>query len=100
MNARLKFSPPDLAHLLGTDNFGRDMLSRVLVGSRHTVFCAISTIFLGGITGTLIGLFSGVLGGAFDEILMRIMDCITAFPSILLALVFISLFGTGRPLYL
>lgn len=96
MNARLKFSPPDFAHLLGTDNFGRDLFSRILIGSRHTVFCALATIFFGGISGTLIGLFSGVIGGFFDEVLMRIMDCITAFPSILLALVFISLFGTGE----
>ena len=96
MNARLKFSPPNFAHLLGTDNFGRDLFSRILIGSRHTVFCALATIFFGGISGTLIGLFSGVIGGFFDEVLMRIMDCITAFPSILLALVFISLFGTGE----
>lgn len=96
MNARLKFSPPSLSHIFGTDNFGRDLFSRILIGSRHTVFCAVATIFFGGITGTLIGLFSGLIGGFFDELCMRIMDCINAFPSILLALVFISLFGSGE----
>ena len=91
-----KFLAPSLRHLFGTDNFGRDIFSRVMVGVGTTFFISLCTVCIGGIVGTLIGAFTGYFGGVVDEILMRINDALTAFPSILLALVFIAMLGFGK----
>ena len=91
-----KFAAPSLGHLFGTDNFGRDIFSRVMCGVGTTFFIALGTILLGAGVGILIGAFTGYFGGVVDETLMRINDAITAFPSILLALVFIALLGFGK----
>ena len=91
-----KFLAPSLRHLFGTDNFGRDIFSRVMVGVGTTFFISLCTVCIGGIVGTLIGAFTGYLGGVVDEVLMRINDALTAFPSILLALVFIAMLGFGK----
>ena len=87
--------PPCLAHPLGTDNFGRDILSRVMSGSGMTFFVSILTVAIGAAAGTVIGAFTGYFGGWLDEIVMRINDMIMSFPSVLLALIFISFLGTG-----
>ena len=94
MDTAAKMQAPSLAHLLGTDNFGRDILSRVLEGAGTTLFIAVSAVCAGLFFGILIGAFTGWYGGWIDEVLMRIADVITAFPSILLALVLISLLGS------
>ena len=91
-----KFLAPSLRHLFGTDNFGRDIFSRVMVGVGTTFFISLCTVCIGGIVGTLIGAFTGYFGGVVDEFLMRINDALTAFPSILLALVFIAMLGFGK----
>ena len=91
-----KFLAPSLRHLFGTDNFGRDIFSRVMVGVGTTFFIALCTVLMGGAAGTLIGAFTGYFGGAVDEVLMRINDALTAFPNILLALVFIAMLGFGK----
>ena len=90
MNASAKMQPPSWAHLLGTDNFGRDIFSRVLSGAGTTLFIAAATVAVGLAVGILVGAFTGYFGGWVDEVLMRINDVITAFPSILLALVLIE----------
>ncbi|MBR1441426.1 MAG: ABC transporter permease [Lachnospiraceae bacterium] len=95
MNGEEKLSGISLRHIMGTDNMGRDVFSRVLYGSRVTLLIATGTILIGSFVGTLIGALTGYFGGLADDILMRIMDALFAFPSILLALVFVSLFGTG-----
>ncbi len=95
MNGEEKLSGISLRHIMGTDNMGRDVFSRVLYGSRVTLLIATGTILIGSLVGTLIGALTGYFGGLADDILMRIMDALFAFPSILLALVFVSLFGTG-----
>ena len=95
MSAREKFNAPSFAHLFGPDNFGRDIFSRVLKGSGTTVFIALSTVVIGAVIGTAVGAVTGYFGGFIDEVLMRMNDALTAFPSILLALVVISILGPG-----
>lgn len=96
MDGLNKFGPPSIKHIMGTDNFGRDIFSRVLEGAKTTMIVAVSTVAIGGFFGTLVGAFTGYYGGFVDEILMRINDALTAFPSILLALVFVSVLGPGK----
>lgn len=96
MDAKLKFAGVSLRHLMGCDNFGRDVFSRVLEGSRTTLLVAAGTVLIGTVFGVLIGALTGYYGGVVDEILMRLNDAVFAFPSILLALVFISLLGSGK----
>ena len=95
MAAGPKLTGPSLAHLMGTASFGRDIFSRVMVGARTTFFISACTVTIGAAVGTLVGALTGYFGGLVDELLMRVNDAVTAFPSILLALVFISLLGFG-----
>ena len=88
-----KFLAPSLQHLMGTDNFGRDIFSRVLQGMGSTFLIALVTVVVGGAAGILVGALTGYFGGIVDDALMRLNDAMTAFPSILLALVIISLLG-------
>ena len=96
MNGAEKMAGPSLRHLFGTDNFGRDIFSRVVEGAGATFFIALMAVLAGLIIGSVVGLFTGYYGGWLDEILMRINDTILAFPSILLALVMIAIFGSGK----
>lgn len=96
MSGADKFLAPCLAHPLGTDNFGRDILSRIMEGAGSTFFIALCVVLIGGIVGTIIGCLTGYFGGVPDLVLMRVCDAITAFPSILLALVLITIVGYGK----
>ena len=96
MQGSLKLQGPSLLHWFGTDQFGRDVLSRVLSGAGSTLLIALGTIIIGGGAGIIIGAATGYFGGWFDEALMRINDAVAAFPSVLLALVIISIAGTGK----
>ncbi len=96
MDPAAKFAGVSLAHPMGCDNFGRDVFSRVLQGSRTTLFVALCTVTIGTVFGIALGAVTGYYGGILDEILMRINDAVFAFPSLLLALVFISILGPGR----
>ncbi len=96
MNGSEKMLAPSIQHLFGTDQFGRDIFSRVLKGIGTTFLIAISTVCLGAGIGVLIGVLTGYFGGWLDEVLMRVNDAIVAFPSILLALIFISVLGAGK----
>jgi peptide/nickel transport system permease protein len=95
MSASEKLQGISLKHLMGTDNMGRDVFSRVMYGSRVTLLIAIGTIIIGAGVGTIIGAITGYYGGMLDEITMRVIDALFAFPSILLALVIVSVFGVG-----
>ncbi len=95
MDASSKLQGFSFKHWMGTDHMGRDVLSRVMYGSRVTLAIAASTIVIGAGLGTIIGALTGYFGGIFDEVSMRVIDAMLAFPSILLSLVFVSLFGTG-----
>ena len=91
-----RFQPPTFAHPFGTDNFGRDIFSRVLKGTGTTLAIAFSTVSIGAVVGTLVGAVTGYFGGLLDDILMRLNDALTAFPSFLLALLIVSLVGPGN----
>lgn len=95
MDISLKFAPPSFAHIFGCDNFGRDIFSRVMQGAGTTFLVSLSTIAFGMVTGTIIGFLAGYSGGWLDEVIMRANDVINAFPSLLLALVFVSFLGSG-----
>ncbi|MDE7327086.1 MAG: ABC transporter permease [Lachnospiraceae bacterium] len=96
MSMALKNKPPSLSHPFGTDYMGRDVLSRVMDGAGTTFLIGVVTVVIGLVLGTLVGAFTGYYGGLADEILMRLNDTLTSFPSILLALVFVSVIGTGK----
>lgn len=96
MDGSLKFAAPSLKHLFGTDHFGRDVFTRVAYGSLTTFIIGVTTVLIGGIFGTLVGALAGYIGGAFDAVIMRVNDCLLAFPSILLALVFVGAFGASE----
>lgn len=96
MNQAARFMPPNFQFPLGTDQFGRDVLSRVMAGAVNTSIIALSTVLIGGTMGTMLGALTGYYGGWFDEVCMRINDAIAAFPSVLLALVIIAVIGSGR----
>ena len=96
MDIELKFAGMSLAHPFGCDNYGRDVFTRVMVGARTTLLVALGTVGIGAGAGILIGAFTGYFGGWVDEVVMRIIDALFAFPSILLALVVISLLGNGK----
>lgn len=96
MNSLEMYAPPSLRHLFGTDNFGRDVFSRVMKGISTTYIISLCTVALGACVGVIVGALTGYFGGIVDDVLMRVNDAVTAFPSILLALVFISLLGFGK----
>ena len=79
MQGSLKLQPPSLLHMFGTDQFGRDILSRVLSGAGSTLLIALGTILMGGIAGILVGALTGYFGGWLDEGLMRGNDAVAAF---------------------
>jgi peptide/nickel transport system permease protein len=84
---------PSAQYWFGTDRYGRDVFSRVLAGSRSTMVMAVAGTSLGLLAGVLIGLVSGYLGGRLDELLMRAMDVVMSFPSLLLALLVVAVLG-------
>ena len=86
-----RFESPSLSHLFGTDHNGRDVLSRVIAGARSIIWISVIGTALGIFLGTIIGITSGYLGGWFDQIAMRAMDFLLSFPSLLLALLLITI---------
>jgi peptide/nickel transport system permease protein len=96
MDSGRRFLPPQRAHWLGTDNFGRDVFSRIMIGGRYTLILAVCTAAGAAAAGTVIGLVSGFAGGICDEIIMRLMDALSSFPGILLALVMTALMDDGQ----
>src|SRR5688572_23165510 len=78
--------PPSAQYWLGTDEFGRDVLSRIIFGARVSILVGVSSVAFAVLVGSGLGLLAGYAGGAFDEITMRLMDALYAFPAIILAL--------------
>ncbi|GIO27015.1 ABC transporter permease [Ornithinibacillus bavariensis] len=90
-----KLQSPSAAHLLGTDEFGRDIFSRMMKGTQTAFFVGIVAVGIGLVVGTIVGGISGYLGGWVDEIIMRVIDALMAFPGIILALMLVAVFGSG-----
>lgn len=86
---------PSNEHLLGTDKLGRDILSRTLYGARISLLVGISTVTISLLIGLLVGSLSGYFGGWVDQLLMRLVDLLMAFPGILLAIAFTAVLGPG-----
>ena len=86
---------PNLEHLFGTDRLGRDILSRIIYGGRISILIGITSVAIGLSTGSFLGIISGYYGGWLDNIIMRLMDSLLAFPGILLALIIIAVLGPG-----
>jgi len=82
---------------LGTDNLGRDMLSRMIFGARNTIGLALSITILAFLLGSLTGMIAAALGGWVDQILSRIVDVLMSIPSLIFALLILSIFGTSVP---
>ena len=89
----LRLKPPSGAHLLGTDQLGRDILSRLVFGARISLRVGVTVVLLSGIVGTVVGLLAGYLRGTVDEILMRITDVFFAFPPLILAMAIAGALG-------
>ena len=87
--------PPSTNHILGTDRYGRDMFSRVVAGSRISIYGTLFIVFATAFFGTAIGILCGMKGGAFDSVLMRISDLFLAFPSLVFALAVAGVLGGG-----
>lgn len=87
--------PPSMEHLLGTDRYGRDMLSRVIVGSTTSIFATLVLVAVVTVAGTAIGIICGWIGGKVDTVLMRISDLFLAFPSLVFALAVAGVLGGG-----
>ncbi len=90
-----RLSPPTFEHPFGTDDFGRDILSRVIYGARISLRVGVFAVLIALILGTCIGVVAGYWGGWIDQILMRLMDLLLAFPSILLAIGIVAILGPG-----
>jgi peptide/nickel transport system permease protein len=91
----VNFAPPSLSHVMGTDDLGRDVFARVLYGGRISLLIGLSSALVAVVAGTLIGTCAGFFGGLVDDLLMRGTELFQVIPRFLLAIVVVSLFGTG-----
>jgi len=94
-NQRTPLEPPSSAHLMGTDRFGRDILTRVLWGGRISLLVGLVSVAIASVNGVTLGLVAGYYGGRTDTIIMRFVDILLAFPGILLALAIIATLGSS-----
>ncbi|MCA9863127.1 MAG: ABC transporter permease [Thermomicrobiales bacterium] len=92
---RIKLKPPSAEHWLGTDEFGRDVLSRVLVGARVALYVGTIPVIVAMIIGVTLGLAAGYYGKGLDQVIMRVIDILLAFPWLLLAIGIMAVLGPG-----
>ena len=95
MIAADRLQPPSDTHVCGTDNMGRDILSRIMTGGRNSIIIVLGTVALGALIGIIVGAVSGYFGGLADELLMRLNDTLASFPGIMIALVAAAVLGQG-----
>ena len=94
IHARDGLLPPSPTYLLGTDNLGRDIFSRILYAARTSLLVALGSVIVSGAIGVPLGLIAGYAGGKVDSVIMRVLDAILAFPVILLAILVVATLGT------
>jgi peptide/nickel transport system permease protein len=94
-NLQVTFLPPSPTHLAGTDEFGRDIFSRLIFGARITIGTILAVTFIVGPIGLIVGIVSGFVGGRLDALLMRFTDIVLSFPSLILALAFAAAMGAN-----
>ncbi len=87
--------PPSWTHWLGTDDLGRDLLSRIIVGTQVSLFVGVSTVVLALVVGVTLGILAGYFGGWLDHLIMRYIDLQWAFPNFIIAVYLVAVFGTG-----
>ncbi|GIK75120.1 MAG: peptide ABC transporter substrate-binding protein [Chloroflexota bacterium] len=90
-----RLQAPSLAHPFGTDEFGRDLLSRVMYGGRPVLLTSLLSVLAAMLAGTAIGVIAGYLGGHVDNLFMRLIDVMLSFPAVLLAILIVASLGTG-----
>ncbi len=98
LNPEALLVAPSADHLLGTDNYGRDVFSRILVGGRATLLLALLCTISSMIVGAIVGITSGYIGGTYDMLVMRIADVLQSIPSLLIALLVLAVFGSSIPI--
>jgi peptide/nickel transport system permease protein len=96
-HVRDRLQPPNVTYLLGTDEFGRDILSRLLYGAGISLEVGVISVGISAIAGVLLGLTAGYVGGWLDGVLTLVMDVVFAFPTILLAIAIIAMLGSSLP---
>lgn len=94
-NLTQRFEPPSSSHILGLDEFGRDILLRILWGTRYSLFMSIAAVLAAGIVGIVIGAVAGYYGGRVDNVIMRLMDVVLSLPYMLLAIAIVAALGPG-----
>ncbi|MGH6930573.1 MAG: ABC transporter permease [Dongiaceae bacterium] len=87
--------PPSWAHPLGTDDLGRDLLSRIIVGTQVSLFVGVVTVVIALVAGVTLGILAGYFGGWLDHVIMRYIDLQWAFPNFIIAVYLVAVFGTG-----
>lgn len=95
LNVGDRLQPPSLTYLMGTDHFGRDVFSQIMIGARTSLSVAMVAVVIGVGLGVPLGLLAAAQGGRFDELLMRTNDLIFAFPALILAILLTALLGPG-----
>lgn len=88
-------SPGTAGHLFGTDQYGRDLLARIVYGGRISLFCGLITIGISFVVGMVLGCCAGYFGGTVDTVIMRICDCLMAIPGLILAMAIVAALGQG-----
>ncbi len=96
-NPKERLQAPNRVYWLGTDDMGRDILSRILYGARYSLYISVCSVAIACLLGTSLGMVAGYVGGLNDSIIMRVMDVLFAFPAILLALFIVTALGPGAP---
>lgn len=91
----IRLKPPSASHIFGTDNFGRDIFSRVIYGGRYSILAGCLTVVIAGVIGTFYGAIAGYVGGKVDNIMMRISEMILSFPSLILAMIINAVMGSN-----
>jgi peptide/nickel transport system permease protein len=92
-----RLKPPSADHLLGTDYFGRDTLSRLLYGARISLIIGAGATLIAMVAGSAVGMLAGWRGGRFDAVTMQVMDMLLAFPSLILGLIIVAMLGPSMP---